>query len=85
MIYREAREGSKFAGKFRAHFNFSSLLQPATQVSFSQPPKVFKLIHFPAQNSLNKNYENPLAPTDFATKEAVWLSLDNFNSQTVHS
>ena len=29
-----------------AHFDFSSLLPPTTQVSFSQPPKVFKLIHF---------------------------------------
>ena len=31
---------------------------------FSQPPNVFKLIHFLARNNKNKKYENPLAPTD---------------------
>ena len=35
---------------------------------FSQPRKVFKLIHFLARNNKNKKYENPLAPTDTAVQ-----------------
>ena len=38
---------------------------------FSELPKVFKLIHFLARNNKNKKDENPLAPTDFVSKEAV--------------
>ena len=40
---------------------------------------------FFVQNNKSKKYENPLAPTDFVTKEVVWFWLDNFDSQTFHS
>ena len=37
------------------------------------------------QNNKNKKYKNPLAPTDFVTKEMVWFWLDNFDSMTFHT
>ena len=52
---------------------------------FSQLRKVFKSIYFLARNNKNKKYENPLAPTDFVTEEAVWFWLDSLDSQTFRS
>ena len=43
------------------------------------------MFHFLVQNNKNKNYENPLAPTDFVKKEVARFWLDNFDSHTFHS
>ena len=39
----------------------------------SEGLQILKFNNFLAQNNKNKNYENPLAPTDFVTKEVAWF------------